>query len=302
MIILGAGMSGLLAAQYFRSLSPTVIEKQKSLPNNHKALLRFRSEAVSELTGIRFREVGVNKAVWGGYDLRNKATIADMNNYSYKVTGNIRGRSIRNLEPCTRYIAPDDFLTKLSAGLDIKLGVDCENIVRQQAEGYEPKDCIISTIPIATLAEILDYKLPELKSLPIWTITADIDSPDCDIYQTVYMPYDSSQYRASITGNKLILEYMAKPKIVEDQVNYCIRNIFRIPRPVYSNISLHHQEFGKLIERGDRKVKNFIWWATKEYNIYSLGRWGTHRQLLMDDVVNDISIIDNLINTEGYGK
>ena len=63
MKIIGAGMSGLLAGQFFRSNKPLVIEKQDSLPNNHKALLRFRTEAVSELSGIRFKSVNVQKMI-----------------------------------------------------------------------------------------------------------------------------------------------------------------------------------------------------------------------------------------------
>ena len=45
MIIWGAGLACLLA-NMFRKWSPVVYEKQDSLPNNHNALLRFRTNQV----------------------------------------------------------------------------------------------------------------------------------------------------------------------------------------------------------------------------------------------------------------
>ena len=63
MIIVGAGLAGLLAARCMKHMSPIICEKQSELPNNHSALLRFRSDVVSEMTGIPFKKVSVQKAV-----------------------------------------------------------------------------------------------------------------------------------------------------------------------------------------------------------------------------------------------
>ena len=57
MIIAGAGLAGLIAGNIFRNYSPRIIERQESLPNNHKAILRFRDHSVSEATGIEFKKV-----------------------------------------------------------------------------------------------------------------------------------------------------------------------------------------------------------------------------------------------------
>ena len=57
MIIYGAGMGGLLTANMLRRYNPTIKEAQPSLPNNHDALLRFRSDKVAIATGIPFKKV-----------------------------------------------------------------------------------------------------------------------------------------------------------------------------------------------------------------------------------------------------
>ena len=51
----------------------------------------------------------------------------------------------------------------------------------------------------------------------------------------------------------------------------------------------------------DKIRKDFIYTLTEKYNIFSVGRFATWRQLLLDDVVNDISVIERLIaNNSNY--
>jgi hypothetical protein len=50
MKIIGAGMAGLIAGHMLRRHSPEIHEAASSLPNNHSALLRFRSDAVAKAT------------------------------------------------------------------------------------------------------------------------------------------------------------------------------------------------------------------------------------------------------------
>lgn len=297
MNILGAGMSGMLAGQYFRSLKPVIHEKQKSLPNNHKALLRFRSDEVSTLTGIPFKKVRVYKdCVF--IDGSHHSTIRTSNMYSKKVIGSYKQRSVLDLDPCDRYIAPDNFIEMLSNGLHIWYGVEAEDVILRDEE--RP---IISTIPVSTLAEILSYDLGvDLKTKSIYTITATIDD-DCDIYQTVYYPnHLQNAYRVSITGNKVILESTKDIQTEHNNyVNYLLSRDFGIDTHVI-DVKKHKQEYGKLIPVDGNEVREFIHWASVHHGIYSLGRWATHRQLLMDDVVNDIKVIDKLIRTKGYSR
>ena len=55
-IVIGAGMAGLLAGSMLRSECESVVEAQPNLPNNHSAVLRFRSTAVADTLNIPFKE------------------------------------------------------------------------------------------------------------------------------------------------------------------------------------------------------------------------------------------------------
>lgn len=292
MLIIGAGISGLLAGQYFRHLEPRILEKQSKLPNNHKALLRFRSDCVSQMTAIPFKKVTVTKEVI--YDGESvPASIKYRNMYSRKVTGGITGRSLA-AESCERYIAPDDFIQKLSNGLHIEYGIEFREFIIGKP--------IISTMPTWDLATLLNYDLEvELETMPIWTATCEII--DCDVYQTIYFPDpDSKLYRASITGSKLILEYNKPYEPTKDYILTILYKAFGIRNAVYYGLEYGHQEYGKLIECDGDEVRKFMRYATDEFGVYSLGRWATHRQILADDVVHDIHVIDRMIRSGGYSR
>src|SRR5690606_13136758 len=113
-IIVGAGLAGLVAAHAWPN-SP-LLEAAPSPGPMHKALLRFRSEAVSNLTGIDFRRVQVRKGLWAGGAFR-APDIRLANLYAQKVLGaaglGSGERSIWNLAPVERYVAPDNFYERL---------------------------------------------------------------------------------------------------------------------------------------------------------------------------------------------
>ena len=89
MIMIGAGMAGLLAGAMLRGDCERIIEAQDSIPNNHSAVLRFRSTVVADTLNIPFKEVKVMKAVqpW-------QNPVADAMAYSFKNTGTSSLRSI----------------------------------------------------------------------------------------------------------------------------------------------------------------------------------------------------------------
>jgi hypothetical protein len=309
MNIIGAGMSGLLAGHFFRCEAPTIFEAQSELPNNHKALLRFRSSIVSELTSIQFKKVKVQKNIQNDGKIYKEAPINLVNKYSQKTNGGrVEPRSISSLEDCERYIAPENFVSQLSRGLDIKYNT--KGAIEYhigQTEEFRRKNPLISTIPVQALAEMLSYGVDfQLKYRSIITLTLTLD--DCDVYQTIYFPDSEPAYRASITGNKLIIEMMSEGAKWayqnEDYAKKLLIESFGIAtdKVVKDTFTVSSQKYGKLVEASDNRVRDFLGWATENYNIYSLGRWGTHRQLLMDDVVNDLKVIRNMINTNRYAR
>ena len=61
------------------------------------------------------------------------------------------------------------------------------------------------------------------------------------------------------------------------------------------DIKESEQEYGKIMPIDEHLRKRFIFEMTTKHNIYSVGRFATWRQLLLDDVVEDIQHIEQFI-------
>jgi len=292
MIIIGAGLSGLLAARSFHNA--TIIEKQSELPNNHSALLRFRSSIVGDTLGIPFKKVNVYKGVLleDGKTITNTPTIREYNAYSIKSTGHALERSIINTINAERFIAPDRLTAMLSDRTSIKFSTDAKDYLH--GVSHSP---VISTIPMPALMKMLNYpNIPNFTTQEIWTINCDLLFTN--VYQTLYVPYkDDEPYRVSITGSKMTLEFAIQPSVGSetDYIEQYTSIIFGCDIK-YINIFRKRQEYGKIVPIDEDQRQSFILWATDQFGIYSLGRFATWRNILLDDVMKDIGIISKFIH------
>jgi len=306
-VILGAGMAGLLAANMMRHRNPVVMEIKGELPHNHGALLRFRSNSVSAATGVPFKKVNVSKAIYHNGDVLSSPNILVCNKYSQRVSGKVTNRSISNLNDETRYIAPDNFIECAARGVEIRYGINLttDDFTDIALSSGNP---IISTIPMPALMQKLDYPDRDNSKFdysPVVSYRLTIDNVDA--YQTVYIPdpVDSHFYRVSITGHVIIFETTRDDLDMKEVISGMQDILFKgfgiygwVIAPEY--IEKVHQKYGKLISGNRKYARRFISWATTERNVYSLGRFSTWKQILMDDCVRDINVIDNLIETENY--
>jgi hypothetical protein len=297
MKIIGAGMAGLIAAHMLRRHEPVIWEAQPSLPNNHNALLRFRSDVVSKATGIPFKKVTVQKAICLDGEIIDKPNIRLANMYSQKVTGTGMARSILKLDTVERFIAPPDFISQLSKGLRIEYGCQVKGEGWIDAGADHP---IISTIPMPYLMTMLSWnEHTEFNYRTIHTVSATLTAP-IDLYQTLYYPGIEHQwYRASITGNLIQLEMMDchESRFQAELPSTCIEialSHFGL-KSGFEDAKTTTQKYGKISPIDNNVRKQFILWASDQFNIYSLGRFATWRQLLLDDLVQDVQIIDNFI-------
>jgi hypothetical protein len=300
--IIGAGMAGLLASQMLRRTRPWVDEAQQELPDNHGALLRFRTDAVARETGQPFRRVRVLKAVKSGGRLRPISTLADANEYSYKVTGAVAPRSILDLETCDRYIAPPDFINIMARDAMLRVGSPLTPANLSTLKGQR-EVAVISTIPMPVLMKIVgwDGSRAAFSFRPVWSVVVTIGTPAVDIFQTIYYPgLDVPYYRASFTGNQLIIEYTKDPGAFKPEARdpwlLDVLADFGLDAVVTNlTVSVKKQEYGKLLPMNERERHEFILAMTDEYNIYSVGRFATWRQILLDDVVNDVRVVESMI-------
>ena len=187
-VIIGAGMAGLLAGAIMRQRVSRIVEKKKQLPNNHNALLRFRSKKVSEALNIPFKEVLMDKAV-----LTTGNPMRDKLQYSKKCTGKYtNNRSIKEEFGATRYIAPADFITQMANCVKgkIQYGVDVD---RDFITENNKENIIISTMPMAFLMDILyPDQYPDFGKDSIFNFvpgyTCSMELKSSEAYTTLYIP------------------------------------------------------------------------------------------------------------------
>lgn len=308
-IIIGAGMAGLIAGNILRRHHTQIVERQPELPNNHHAVLRFRTTRVSDACHIPFREVRVHKMIMGDYNPIQAAML-----YSHKVTGRYELRSIIDTAPVDRYISPVDFITQASSSLNIACGVDAVDyfnpLTKRDALDAIP---LISTMPMTALMDALEYpgERPDFKFEKGWTARATIT--DCDVHATAYCPEPSFPlYRASITGDQLIMEFVgdfddshADAGWQADRAQKRIEQCFGLdPAMLVSPVALKPARYAKLgrLSAKDRKLADeFMYWASTHFNVYSLGRFAKWQSdLMLDDVVSDVLKIERWITGGKY--
>jgi hypothetical protein len=287
--IVGAGMAGLLAANILRRHKITILEKQASLPNNHHAVLRFRSPEVGNLLGIPFKKVNMIKT----YEPYGNV-VADSLSYSRKTTGKfLSNRSIiEGTIIAERYIAPLNLIQLMEESVPVCYGTAFQPFTEAQIPIK-----VISTIPMPQLMYLLNYKCDHkinFEHRPGVVFTGTIK--DCDAYVSVLFPGPESYSRATITGDQLIVEFPNADE-VDDSINLdSIYYSLGLYDATISDSQVKRQDYFKIIEIDESERKKFMRWATVHHNIYSLGRYATWRpKLLLDDLVHDIRKIEEWI-------
>lgn len=290
MKIYGAGIAGLLAGSIFQNAR--IYEAGSEGTVQHKAVLRFRSSSVGDAVGIDFRKVRVHKGLYSdGKFVRPSIMLANM--YSKKVIGRLADRSIWNLDPVDRYIAPEDFIGQLAERC---AGRVTWNHTLTADEILGTTEQAISTLPMSLMAKFVGANdAPEFSYEKIvvkrWRI------PNADVFQTIYFPDAwTNLYRASITGDLLIAEFIDE----EDDDDWAMLDAFGLSLNDVIPIEKVSQRYGKIAKINDEWRKKFIYELSAKHNIFSLGRFGTWKNILMDDALKDIQVIKKLMNSSIY--
>lgn len=287
MKIFGAGLAGLLAGCHFQRA--TIYEAQPQHAP-HSALLRFRSSAVGDAVGVEFRKVRVHKSMWPACTV----TPARANLYSRKVIGTLADRSIWNLEDVDRYIAPENFIEEL---LERCAGrIEWGRVVVGD-DFLNNKEPVISTLPMALLYNCVGSRPCPVDFTYKMIHTKRFKIAGADVFQTIYFPLpETNLYRASITGDILIAEY------VEHKDDYDFFPAFGLRKTDCKELETTNKHFGKIKTINNEWRKGFIYDLTTKYNIFSLGRYATWRNILLDDVLKDISVIKKMMKVGAYDR
>lgn len=305
MIVVGAGMSGLLAAHYFRSRpgGVTVLERQPGPADNHGALLRFRTDAVMRITGAPLKPVQVQKAIMEeDGTLTGTCTLLHANSYSYKVTGRAEPRSIISLEPGVRWVAAPDFLERMRQGVSVIY--DCDLPADEYARNASGHDGLISTAPLpAVLNELkVEHSPAEFRSQAITTVRVPL--ADVELYQTVYCPSVAHEpYRVSFAGSDMLMEYVGEgPQEPQQSWAYFCERILGFVPYVTADSTSKTQWHGKIVALPKARRRELIAQVTDRSGAYMLGRFGTWRQLLLDELVPDLKAICEMMDGGGWAQ
>jgi hypothetical protein len=294
--IVGAGMAGLLAGNMLKDRhSIRVLETQKECPNNHSAVLRFRSSIVGDTLGIPFRKVTMIKT-----SLPWRNPVADSLAYSRKNSGCARSdRSINAGDlVADRFIAPHDLISRMASRLQIDFGH-----YWQPSPDNGP---VISTLPMPVLMKLLDYP----GRTPFYFISGiniRAEMKNTDAYVSVMVPDPEIPFsRVSITGAEMIVEIpefnvggfeseQGQLFLGDLALSNAVKaaELLGFPSTDVGHVSVKKQQYAKILPIDDEVRREFIYWATHSKNVYSLGRYATWRsKLLLDDLVQDVKLID----------
>jgi hypothetical protein len=308
-IIIGAGLAGLAAACKFPGAT---IYESGARGEKHKAVLRFRDKSVSELTGIPFKEVTVRKEIYLNGGMYNACSISAANMYSRKVAGIYEDRSIWDLAPSKRYIAPENFYDRL-VDMSLARGVEIHwNFPVSKDLLVTESDAWINTAPLPVIMDVVgmpkaDFNF-EKSAIHVDRYRLPKGS---DVYQTIYFPQMNMRvYRASITGDVLTVESLGGdskehfewPSNSREELSIIIDafGLDRFERLEF--IDSADQKYGKIVDLPRNQREAILYELTREFNIFSLGRFATWRNLLLDDVVKDLNVIERLMTASSYGR
>lgn len=350
--ILGAGQTSMIAGIMLANRGYQVeILDEKPMKQSHFALLRFKTKAIEEETGIKCEEVEIKKAIYYHGQIYNESNIKFDNLYSQKVTGKIQRRSIGNLGIGKRYIPPVDFFQQLEKKCE-QLGIAFNQITElskyhpskflRDFTGY-PGEKTISTLPMPKMYKFVHQEEVKFDFEKVYVVEFNVDN--CNVHQTIYYPsyiesINHPAYRISVVGNNIKCEISAETMkefwqpteknihgedlpTKQFEFEKLLRNLdsqiwdsfgIEIGETVVDNLVqdclykgvesvIHEQKFGKISPIDEQLRHSIIYNLTKQFGIYSLGRFSCWRQIMLDDVVKDVKKIENLLkleNLSGY--
>jgi len=219
------------------------------------------------------------------------------------------------VEPVERFVAPPDFHMMMLDMLQHRIayghkvcGIDAEYMHIDSGAGAMPVDRagmpIISTMPMPVMIKAVGIdagfgSLDYFSHKPIYTERWHIEN--CDVHQTIYFPESSTPlYRATLTGGDLILECISPSSAAPLGTIDLACKAFGIDVWDCTLIKSGEQKYGKIAPIDDAARKMFMFNLTQKLGVYSLGRFACWRNILLDDVYEDIFKIRRMLNQGAY--
>jgi len=305
-VVLGAGIAGLVAASAFSDGNNVVIidKNLRDDPfSNHSAVLRLRNDKIKDYLKCKLEPVKVFKQAYYNGSLHSAPNIAMNNIYSRKTRDALGWRSINDLGVYERYLISGiehDFYTLQGEFVGVEKTDQAFEIIIDRvnpvvpdriAKEFVPADICISTIPMPTMLNCLGNYAKAFLANPIHTATCEIFIKST-VHQTIYFANLSPVYRATVENNKFTVESM--DEICEDDVYECIE-IFGLSKDNLSKPEFRTQWLGKIVPIDDIQRRKIMMDLTNKFNIYSFGRYAVWKDLRIDQILEDIEKIKLMV-------
>lgn len=313
-IIIGSGIAGTIAYNFFKEFNPIVIDKgiQRYRIKPHDAIMRLRDSQIAEYLGTYdYDPVKITKAIYYKDMLCSQSNIILNNLYSMKVYNELGNRSLNNLETVDRYLI-DGFPAPARIHWNKNVYRIENNIIYtiDEETGKEEEfkyDICISTIPMPFMKNIIRSSKEILnvnfKYNPVYTIRIKLPF-NSNVHQTIYYPEISFPvYRATIQKNILIIEAIKinKNDIIHINKSYLIKYVLRsfgIDKNILNKVKAYYWneiKIGKIMAIDETIRLKYIIWLTDMHSIFSFGRFAVWRPLRADHLIDDIKKIQRMI-------
>lgn len=302
MIIIGAGISGIMAEKAFlgSGFDIEMYDASKEPLKAHLAVMRLRDQESERYFG-QLDRITVRKAVLWKNNLTENPTIQMNNEYSLKTRGMIDRRSLSSCGEVDRYLFrefPKSFICQYGQSLT---GYKDKSF--EIGNNLKQYDICISTIPMPSLLSVLGINAGiEFIYKPIYVSRMSINL-DSRVYQTIYIPESQFLvYRITLDNNVIVTESLAGFPSAEE-IDYLLQ-FFAIGSKNYDLNSGHKQvqKYGKIVDIDDAVRRSLLMMITDKFNIYSLGRFAIWKSIRVDDVIKDIEQIKRLMDISGIRR
>lgn len=288
--ILGAGLAGLLAYNFFKNEEVIIYEKCKkeNFLSNHNALLRLKKDELPRMLGIDYIKIEIEKNYLYNDKLYTSPNIRMLNEYSLKVSDKIEKRSIRDDYGNERIMFDLSDIDPKKYPILFDSEINTKNDIGDF-------DYCISTLPMNINSKIFNIKSHlEMKSKPIYVYYIYLNIKT-EINQTIYIcSKEDSAYRATLQNNIIILEGLSE---IDKTYLFYYCGFFGIYRNMIMKIEKRTQDNGKISDMDDIKRKTFLYNLTSKQNVFSLGRYAVWKtKLMLDDLLDDLYKIKRMMS------
>jgi len=303
-VIIGAGISGLIAEgavlkTFGNDIAVFDTKQKKGLDKGHKAVMRLRTTSIKDYVNCSLEKIKVHKGVWYNGKMHTEPNLLLNNIYSLKVYESLGDRSLSSLGIVERYLISDIRSASINYLRDEVIGIGSDRSLMLKSGATYQYDACISTIPMPVMLKISGMKSDVpfgYRPINISIVKLDISST---VNQTVYFAGPEPQYRATIEGDRVIIESISEMKDME-----IIKSLipFGLGKARYiKSIEQYEQKIGKIEPIDDGLRRRIMMDLTDKFNIYSFGRFATWRSLRVDQTVDDIKKIMLLIKVKNRG-